>query len=397
MENFGPFFPHCGKLFSTLWKTSGPGILDPHPLAGWVNQVCPAPPEAPRLIHPRHKPVGVCPWIVTIAVLGSLVGCAPAPRDAALHGRTMGTTYSIRLAHADLNQRNLSKLQAAVDALLNNLNEQMSTWRPGSDISRFNRATAHDPVAISADFAHVVRRSLVIAAATGGAFDPTVGALVDLWGFGPDGLRRAPSPAAIAAARETVGWQRLALSDDGRLSKDIPGLRLDLGAIAKGYAVDRTAALLRERGFTDFVVEIGGETLAEGHNADGVPWRVGVLRPDDSGTLQGVVALTDGHALATSGDYRNFYRDDAGILRSHIIDPRTAAPVGHAVASVSVRAPDGLSADALATALLVLGPDEGLPLLDAAFLGIEALFLIRQPDGSFSEIATPWFRLISAP
>ena len=362
MEDFWPSFPRYGRFSSTLWKTRQ-----------------------------------VANGIVALAILGSLAGCAPAPRHPVLVGQTMGTTYSIRMATAALERDELNRLHADIDAALEDLNHQMSTWRPESDISRFNRAAANEPVAISADFAHVVRCSLTYAEITGGAFDPTVGALVDLWGFGPDGLRPPPSPAAIAAARETVGWQHLTLTDDERLSKDIPGLQLDLGAVAKGFGVDRVAALLRERRLEHFLVEIGGETLAEGHNADGDPWRVGVLRPDDSGTLQGVVPLTGGHAIATSGDYRNFYRDDAGVLRSHVIDPRTAAPVGHAVASVSVRARDALTADALATALFVLGPDEGLPLLEAAFPGIEALFLLRQPDGGFSEIATPGFRLVSAP
>jgi FAD:protein FMN transferase len=155
--------------------------------------------------------------------------------------------------------------------------------------------------------------------------------------------------------------------------------------------VDHIAALLRERGLEHFLVEIGGETLAEGLNADGEPWRVGVLLPDDSGHLHGIIQATGGRAVATSGDYRNFIRDADGRIQSHIIDPRTAAPAGHAVASVSVLADDCLTADALATALLVLGHEEGLPLLAAAFPGTEALFILRSPDGGFQEAATRAF------
>ena len=321
-----------------------------------------------------------------------LTGCSRAPRDAALHGRTMGTTYAIRIARASLAPRELRALQADVDAALDELNRQMSVWRPDSEISRFNRAGAHEPVAVSPDFQFVVRRALEIAAATEGALDPTVGALVNLWGFGPDGLRReAPTSGQIAAARKTTGWRHLTLSPDGRLSKAVPGLQLDLGAVAKGHGVDRVAALLRERGLKHFLVEIGGETLAEGLNADGEPWRVGVLLPDDSGNLHGVLSLTGGRAVATSGDYRQFFRDPDGRIRSHIIDPRTAAPADHAVASVSVLAPDGLTADALATALLVLGPDEGLRLLRRGFPGIEALWILHSPDGGFEEVATRAF------
>ena len=350
MENSTGIFPHCGKKFSTVWK------------------------------------------IAAFPFLLALSACSSAPRDAALAGQTMGTTYSIRLADSPLDRGALRRLQGDVDAALAEVNRQMSTWDPGSEISRFNRAGANEPVAISPDFQLVVRRALEIAEATGGAFDPTVGALVNLWGFGPDGLRRAPpTPDQIAAARAVIGWRHLRLLPDGRLEKDIADLKLDLGAIAKGFGVDRVAALLRERGIENFLVEIGGETLGVGRNDQGEPWRVGVLKPDGSADLQGVARLTDGRAIATSGDYRNFYRDENGELRAHIVDPRTAAPVGHAVASVSVLADDCLTADALATALFVLGPEEGLPLFAAQFPGVEALFLLRRENGRFEEVATPGF------
>ena len=309
----------------------------------------------------------------------------------------MGTTYSIRLAVAPLDRGELRRLQDDVDAALAEVNRQMSPYHPDSEISRFNRAGANEPVAISPDFQFVVRRALEIAETTDGAFDPTVGALVNLWGFGPDGLRRtAPTPDQIAAARAITGWRHLRLSTEGHLAKGVADLRLDLGAIAKGFGVDRVAALLRERGIENFLVEIGGETLGAGRNAQGEPWRIGVLKPDGSAALQGVAHLTGGKAIATSGDYRNFYRDETGEVRSHVVDPRTAAPVGHAVASVSVLAGDCLTADALATALFVLGPAEGLPLLAGRFPGVEALFLARAADGGFDEIATPGFAEILA-
>lgn len=307
----------------------------------------------------------------------------------------MGTSYSIRLAGARFDRRELADLHADVDAALAEINRQMSVWRPDSEIARFNRAGADEPVALSADFRFVVRRALELAEASGGAFDPTVGALVDLWGFGPDGRPpAAPSAERIAAVRRAVGYRHLRLMDDGRLAKDVPALQLDLGAVAKGYAVDKVAALLRGRGLDDFLVEIGGETLAAGVNPSGATWRVGVLRPDfgPAGTaLQGIARLTGGRAIATSGDYRNFYRAATGEIESHIVDPRTAAPVGHAVASVSVLADDCLTADALATALFVLGPADGLPLLAARFPGVEALFLLRRENGRFEEVATPGF------
>ena len=357
MENRAGIFPHHGKLFSTVWKSC---------------------------------------WAA--ALLLPFSSCSPVSSHAVIAGHTMGTTYSVRIAHVQVRPRDLRRLQADVDAALDEVNRQMSTWDPGSEISRFNRAGANEAVALSPDFQLVVRRALEIAEATGGAFDPTVGALVNLWGFGPDGLRRvAPTPDQIAAARRQVGWRHLRLAPDGRLEKDIADLKLDLGAIAKGFGVDRVAALLRERGIENFLVEIGGETLGGGRNDQGEPWRVGVLKPDGSTDLQGVARLTGGRAIATSGDYRNFYRDETGELRAHIVDPHTAAPVGHAVASVSILAGDCLTADALATALFVLGPDEGLPLLAERFPGVEALFLVRDGTTDFREVATPGFGLLRHP
>lgn len=351
------------------------------------------------MIPQRGKPFpGVWKSCWAAVLLFPLSACSPVSSHAVIAGHTMGTTYSVRIAHVQVRPRDLRRLQADVDAALAEVNRQMSTWDPGSEISRFNRAGANEPVAISPEFQFVVRRALEIAEATDGAFDPTVGALVNLWGFGPDGLRRAaPAPDQIAAARAVIGWRHLRLLPDGRLEKDIADLKLDLGAIAKGFGVDRVAALLRGRGLENFLVEIGGETLGVGRNDPGEPWRVGVLKPDGSTDLHGVVRLTGGNAIATSGDYRNFYRDENGELRAHIVDPRTAAPVGHAVASVSVRAGDCLTADALATALFVLGPDEGLPLLAARFPGCEALFLVRDGAEGFREIATAGFDLRRTP
>lgn len=325
-----------------------------------------------------------------------LAACAPTERTASLAGRTMGTTYSIRIADADLDRRKLRELQAEVDGVLAEVNRQMSTYQPDSEIARFNRAGANEPVAISADFLRVVRWGLELAEATGGAFDPTVGALVNLWGFGPDGQRNErPAPELIEVARQKVGYRHLSIAENSRIAKDISDLKLDLSAIAKGFGVDQVAALFRRRHLQNFLVEIGGETLAAGHNADGVPWRVGVQRPDFAPSagpaLEGVLHLTGGRAVATSGDYQNFFFDEDGHVQAHIIDPRTAAPAQQAVASVSVLANDCLTADGLATALVVLGPDKGRRLLESRFPGVEALFILRRDEDRFEEVATPGF------
>ena len=372
-------FPHCGNKFSTLWKTCGQRLQAPCRLARQVNQA---------LLHPRHKAVGV------LLLLLSLSACGPVQRDHSLSGFTMGTTYSVRLADVPLSPKELQQLQTEVDAALEEVNRQMSTYQPDSEISRFNQAGAEEPILLSADFHSVMQLALSIASATDGAFDPTVGALVNLWGFGPDrSERQHPTDAQIEAARQTVGWRHLGLTDDGQLVKDIPLLYLDLGAIAKGFGVDKVAGLLRDHDLENFLVEIGGETLGVGHNADGVPWRVGVMLPDfrPESDLQGIVHLSGGRAIATSGDYQNYFLDEEGRVRSHIIDPRTAAPVPHTVASVSVLANDCTTADALATALTVLGPDEGLPLLETRFPGVEALFILRVSEDQFKEVSTPSF------
>ena len=330
--------------------------------------------------------------ILCILALG-LASCAPKPRTETLSGRTMGTTYSIRIAHADLDRQELQTLQTAIDDTLDEVNRQMSTYLPDSEISHFNQAGANVPMTVSADFGYVVRKALELANATGGAFDPTVGALVNLWGFGPDGrISKRPTPEQVEWARNSVGYLHLEWTNEHQLSKDIDTLQLDLGAIAKGFGVDEVADLLRQNHLHHFIVEIGGETLAEGTNADGERWRVGVLRPDFSGqALQGIAHLTGGKAIATSGNYRNFFRDEQGVLQAHIIDPRTAAPAQQAVASVSVLANDCLTADGLATALVVLGPEEGRHLLQSQFPTVEALFIVSCGENQFEEIATPGF------
>ena len=331
-----------------------------------------------------------------VVVLLLLSACRPAPSTEGLAGATMGTTYSIRIAGAGLGAAGLARLQAEVDQVLDEVNRQMSTYRPDSEITQFNRAGANEPVAVSPDFLRVLRRGLEIAEASGGAFDPTVGALVAAWGFGAGAkARQRPDPEQVAAARQQVGYGHLAIGADGRITKGIAALQLDLSAIAKGYGVDRVAELLLSRNIRNFLVEIGGETRAEGLNGSGVPWRVGVQRPDygpePGRDFEGVLGLTGGRAVATSGDYQNFYQDGDGATYAHIIDPRTAMPVRHAVASVSVLAADCLTADGLATTLDVLGPEEGIPWLAEHFPGAEVLFVVRRDNGEYGEIASPGF------
>ncbi|TQD48334.1 FAD:protein FMN transferase [Lysobacter aestuarii] len=306
----------------------------------------------------------------------------------------MGTTWQVTVA----SDRDASELRAGIQRRLDEVVAEMSTWEADSDISRFNAAPAGTAQVLPEGFFRVLQAALDLAAGTGGAYDPTVGPLVNLWGFGPDGERlAAPTEAATAAARARTGWQRLALDPERRIAIQPGGLYLDLSSIAKGHAVDRVAGYLEASGSTSWLVEVGGELRARGRHPAGRPWHVAVEHPDPQDAMQRgdaiVVALED-LAMATSGDYRHFF-DDAGQRYSHTIDPRTARPVAHALASVTVLHRDCMQADALATAMSVLGPDEGWRY--ALEHDLAVLFFVHEGDG-FRQRMTPAFaRQLSAP
>jgi thiamine biosynthesis lipoprotein len=306
--------------------------------------------------------------------------------NPARHGETMGTTYSIRITGRVKKDR-LDVLTRLVDAELKEISRQMSTWDRESEISRFNHFTATDPFAVSADFAKVVERALCFSRATGGAFDPTLQPLLNLWGFGSEAAEHGvPPDDALAAARAKTGWHKLTVSiAPPTLQKSAPEVSLALGAIAKGYGVDAIAGLLDAEGFTDWFVEIGGEVAVRGLNPEGIAWKIGIQYPDtdwEDDRLQGILHLSQG-AVATSGDYRNYIEKD-GIIYSHILDPRTGRAVYSRTASVSVYAANCTDADAAATALFVMGPAEGLAWIEQR-PGLEALFLVRDEEGSISE------------
>lgn len=314
--------------------------------------------------------------------------CAPAPEPLGFEGLTMGTAYSVRLS-ALPPELALAEVAALVDAELAAVNRAMSTYDPQSELSVFNARNTTDWTPVGSALAEVVAKAQRIAALTGGAFDVTAGPLVDLWGFGPGrGDGNAPDAEAIAAVRERVGYAMLEVrTEPPALRKARGDLAVDLSAIAKGYGVDRVATRLDRLGITAYLVEIGGELRTRGRRPDGRAWQVGVERPDSNGRAAGqVLPLTDG-ALATSGDYRNFFTD-AGRRYSHIIDPRTGATAQHDLASVTVLADDCMTADGWATALSVLGPERGLDL--ARELGLAALFVLRD-GGALRDVASPAF------
>lgn len=306
---------------------------------------------------------------------------------------TMGTRYAVSLAEgADLANwsPNVDEAQRRVDERLAEINRLMSTYDPESELSRFNRLNSSDWFAVSAETAEVVAAALEIAERTSGAFDPTVGPVVNLWGFGPDKSRtELPTDEAIAAALTRVGYEKVSVrSDPPALKKAIPEIYLDLSGIAKGHASDAISALLEELGFVNTMVEIGGEVRTRGAKADGTPWRIGVEQPDDrERRIHAAVNLVNA-SMATSGDYRNFFEHE-GIRYSHTIDPATGRPVRHDLAAVSVVAPTCMEADALATAVLVMGDQKGYDW--CVEHDVAAMFLVRQGE-QIVERATPEFQ-----
>lgn len=320
--------------------------------------------------------------------LAACDGAAGGRGALKLSGATMGTGYSLTIADppTGLDRR---VLKAAVERDLEAVNDQMSNWRARSEVSRFNGGSAPSWVAVSPDTLTVIDEALGVARLSGGAFDPTIGPLVDLWGFGPGSAeRRVPPDSHIEAALQWTGFRniRTRASIPG-VAKERPDVKIDLCGVAKGFGVDKVAERLEAEGIEHYLVEIGGELRGRGHSARRRPWRIGVEKPIiGRRAIQRIVALDRG-AIATSGNYRNYF-ESATTRYSHIIDPRTGEPVRHGLASVTVIAPTAMQADALSTALMVLGPEAGLGLAERADLA--ALFIVKD-GGGFAEVASSQF------
>ncbi len=300
----------------------------------------------------------------------------------------MGTSYSVTLAES-VDAAAAENLARAIGDTLEGVNRRMSTYLEDSELSRFNRSrsTAWQPA--SAQLVTVLREALRVSALSDGAFDVTVGPVVNLWGFGPaPGIDEVPTANAIARALSVVGYRCLEVrATPPMIRKCIPQLYVDLSAIAKGYAVDRVVAVLADAGISDSLVEVGGELYASGVNARGEPWRIGIEKPADGARTALRSIRVSAAAVATSGDYR-IYTEIEGRRYFHEIDPHTGWPVTHRTALVSAVAPSAMEADALATALLVLGSEAGLAL--ARRRGIAAYFVDRTHDG-FALLASPEF------
>ncbi len=329
---------------------------------------------------------------VALAWLGLSAPGRAAPAELiALRGATMGSTWAVTY-RPGTGTPVRAAVERAVQARLDDLERQMSTWRADSDLSHFNASRDTNWFPVPQDTAVTVREALAVSALTDGAFDVTVFPLVQLWGFGPAGRRGGlPTTNEIAAALAKVGWRKLAVRlDPPALRKTQPAVAVDLSALCPGYASDCLGELLAARDVRDFLVDVGGELKAVGNGASGYGWRVGVERPSARPPVEGSFVATlplVNQSLATSGDYRNFF-SLAGRRYSHHLDPRTGWPTESTLASVSVVHASTMHADALGTGLTVLGFERGWALAEREQLGV--LFIVRVGE-RFTLRATGWW------
>jgi len=296
-----------------------------------------------------------------------------------LSGNTMGTTFNITLV-APPADADLDALREQVYKTLENIEDIASTYREDSELSRFNRNPSIDWIDVTHEFCDMVDAAIAVNKATHGAFDVTVGPLVNLWGFGPgDGEDRIPTDEEIAAALSFVGANQVeADCRQPALIKTSPDVYVDLSGWAKGYAVDEIATLLDRRKLTNYLVEIGGELRVRGHNAEQGKFAVAIEKPNKNNKMEYSILRVTDTAVATSGDYRNYFEND-GRRYSHMIDPRTGRPIDHELTGVTVVSKTTAFADAMATALMVLGPQDGPALAEERDLA--AYFLVRTDSG----------------
>jgi thiamine biosynthesis lipoprotein len=331
---------------------------------------------------------------IVIALLFAPAG-GFAKQEHLVQGRTMGTTYHIKVVTGD--SQSIAGLKEKIDRRLAEINQSMSTYKKDSEISRFNDfKTLNQGFQVSNDFYQVMKIAQEIFKLCEGAWDGTVHPLVDLWGFGPTERKRAlPAQQAIAELLSEIGFENILILDGGELVKKRRPVTLDLSSIAKGYGVDQVADVIRKEGFQNYLVEIGGEVFASGYRADGKLWRIGINRPKTDAAINDVYEIVDLHdkAFATSGDYRNFFFID-GKRYSHIIDPRTGYPVSNGVVSVTIIADTCTFADGLATGIMVMGVEKGLALINR-LEETEGLIIIEKQDGSLLPYYSSGFEVVS--
>lgn len=290
-----------------------------------------------------------------------LPSCQPEDQ-AALGGKTMGTTWSLQIARP-LTTGERGKLQQRLTSELDSIERVFSTWNPDSAISRFNESKSTETIPVTWPLAQVLASALDLSRQTEGAFDPTMGPLIELWGFGSGGRRtEPPTPDEISTALTKCGADKLTVTlNPPTLRKAIPDLEVNPSALVEGYAADQLRHLLKSSGYEGWLLEIGGDILADGLSPDGRPWRVGIQTPGAALNDSFSDLPLSNQALATSGTYRQRF-EHGGRIYSHLIDPKTGWPIETKLVSVSVVSPSCMKADAFATALMILGRQRGEPL-----------------------------------
>ena len=329
-------------------------------------------------------------YLVFLTVMGLLTACKPEQQQ--LNGNTMGTYYSIKYI-ASSSVPKPKKIQQGVDEKLEHINQLMSTYRSGAEISQFNSSLkTNQPFVISSEMMTVIQEATRIHEITEGGLDITVGLLVNLWGFGPVNKTGfvPPSEADIKSRLAVTGMDKLQVTQDAVIKK-VPELYLDLSAIAKGYGVDYVAHYLESLGINNYLVDIGGEVRAKGKNLQGKLWRIAIEKPttDMTQEVERVIEL-DNMSVATSGNYRNYFDAD-GVRYSHTIDPKTGYPIRNNVLSVTVLTPECMTADGLATGFTVLGLEKSLAIANRLNI---AIFMLSEEDGKivahYSEAFGPY-------
>ncbi|SEL26690.1 FAD:protein FMN transferase [Halomonas daqiaonensis] len=329
-------------------------------------------------------------WLLLLIIL--LAGCSerdrPLEPPVTFEGETFGTFYQVVIADP-LTRREADKLESGILAELESVDAAMSTWREDSELMAFNEAPLGEWQPLSDALIEVLAIGQSVAEASDGAFDMTIGGLVNLWSFGPEARpREMPNEATLVARLAEIGPDSLEVDEQARQARRLRNVFVDLSAVAKGHATDRVAAYLTQQELDHYLVNLGGEVKVAGHrDAESAPWRIGIEVPHEGRQqAQHVLPLED-ISVATSGDYRNYFEHD-GQRYSHTLDPRTGHPIDHRLASVTVIHPSDAWADAWATALLVLGEEEGMVLARQRELAV--LMLVRQGEG-WTSLASPSF------
>ncbi|MCV2883614.1 FAD:protein FMN transferase [Aestuariibacter sp. AA17] len=331
-----------------------------------------------------NQPIRIFALFLLVFVI-SACSQQPIVTEAHIQGQTMGTSYNVKFVNTL--DADVPSLKSQIDTRLEGINTLMSTYDPNSELSRLNNSNGSQPFKVSAETEHVLLEAVRLHELSEGYLDVTVGPLVNMWGFGPDKRPvTIPSDTEISAVRDFVGIEHISI-ENGLVTKSHKNTYIDLSTIAKGYGVDAIAELVEKQGIENYLVEIGGEMRVKGNKASGTAWKIAIEKPvSKERAIQRIVSIGD-NAIATSGDYRNYYEEN-GVRYSHLIDPITGAPITHNLVAVTVIHPSSMTADGVATALNVMGKDKAIHIAEKYNL---AVLLITRENGEFKEYTSPRF------